>query len=332
MSLRVHVAEGIATLTLDRPEQRSTLSADLTGALIKAIERLRDDAEVRVVVVAGDGPYGGHLARRRHLDLLEAIYDVGKPVVAAVNGAALGGGFGLVLACDLAVAADTATFGAPEVKVGLFPIMVAALLVRQLGPRHTMALAVRGEKIGAQRALELGLVNRVVPPGELEGAAREMARRLGREAVHTAADMEQRQARRYLHAMLSVDVASDDGVGGGLGLPGQGPSGVAGAVAGRLPETCRTVTGDLPDGYRIPPRQSPNTARTIAGHFPDDYQTVARGLPNGSRNTPDSSQTEVRKLVYRRPLRPRRAHSHGHHAAGQASPLGERLLGRRPAH
>lgn len=241
MPLQVTINDAIATLTLNRPEQRNSLSAELMDELGQALNRLRDDPGVKALIItgagekafcaggdltsmAGDGPYGGHLARRRYLELLEALHEAGKPTVAAVNGAALGGGFGLALACDLAVCADTATFGTPEVKVGLFPMMVAALLVRHLGPKQAMGLALTGERIDAQRALALGLVNQVAPAGSLQEAARALAAtmaglspavlRLGREAVYTAADMEYRQSLRYLHAMLSVNASTEDAVEG----------------------------------------------------------------------------------------------------------------------
>ncbi len=241
MVLRTEITEGIATLTLSRPEQRNSLSVELMDALIGELARLREDGSVRAIILtgagekafcaggdltsmAGEGPYGGHLARRRYLELLEAVQEAGKPVIAAVNGAALGGGFGLALACDLAVAVDTATFGTPEVKVGLFPMMVAALLVRHLGPKQAMELALTGERIDAQRALALGLVNAVVPWTQLQVKAREMAARLaalspavlrlGREAIYVAAEMEYRQALRYLHGMLSVNATLEDAMEG----------------------------------------------------------------------------------------------------------------------
>ena len=236
----VDLRDGVAVLTIDRPAQRNSLSPAVMGELIDALAALRSDDAVRAVVLtgagekafcaggdlaslAGDGPYAGHLARRQYLELLEALLDLGKPAVAAVNGAALGGGFGLALACDLAVAVETATFGTPEVKVGLFPMMVTALLVRHVGPKRAMELALTGERISADRALELGLVNRVVAAHVVD-AARELAQsvatlspavlRLGREAVYTAADMEYRQSLRYLHAMLSLNASLDDATEG----------------------------------------------------------------------------------------------------------------------
>ncbi|MFZ5827851.1 MAG: enoyl-CoA hydratase/isomerase family protein [Bacillota bacterium] len=241
MELLTEVRDGVALLTMNRPDQRNALSAGLMEGLVESLSRFSADETVRAVVItgagekafcaggdltsmAGDGPYGGHLARRRYLELLEAVQESGRPVIAAVNGAALGGGFGLVLACDLAVAADTASLGTPEVKIGLFPMMVAGKLIRHLGPKQALELALTGEKISAERALALGLVNRVVPATDLMEASFRLASslaslspavlRLGREAVYTAADMEYRQSLRYLHAMLSINAMTDDAAEG----------------------------------------------------------------------------------------------------------------------
>ena len=241
MELLTEIQNGVALLTINRPEQRNSLSAEVMTGLINGLREFGDDPAVRAVVLtgagekafcaggdlsamAGDGPYGGHLARRRYLELLEALQESGRPVIAAVNGAALGGGFGLVLACDLAIAADSATLGTPEVKIGLFPMMVTAKLIRHLGPKQAMHLALTGEKISAAQALTLGLVNQAVPAAQLREAALAMAGslaalspavlRLGREAIQTAADMEYRQSLRYLHAMLTVNAATEDAAEG----------------------------------------------------------------------------------------------------------------------
>ncbi|HWI62930.1 MAG TPA: enoyl-CoA hydratase/isomerase family protein, partial [Symbiobacteriaceae bacterium] len=164
--LLVERRDAVAVLTLNRPEQRNALSHGLMGELIETLGRLRDDTAVRALVLtaagekafcaggdltslAGDGAFAGHLARRRYVELLEALAEVGKPVVAAVNGAALGGGFGLALACDLVVAAEGSSFGTPEVKVGLFPMMVSALLVRHVGRKRAMELVLTGQRLSA---------------------------------------------------------------------------------------------------------------------------------------------------------------------------------------
>jgi enoyl-CoA hydratase/carnithine racemase len=137
-----------------------------------------------------------------------------------MNGAALGGGLGLALACDLAVAAETATFGTPEVKVGLFPMMVTALLARHVGMKRAFELALLGERVTAPVALQWGLVNAVVSPYTVVPAALEMASRvaavgpsvlrLGREAVYTAWDMDYGAALRYLEGRLGVNVGLPD--------------------------------------------------------------------------------------------------------------------------
>lgn len=235
-------SEGILTLTLNRPEARNTLSPELLEALLGALAGAKADPEVRVVVLtgagdkafcagadltlmgAGAGRLEGHYARRRYLELIEALWHLGKPTIAAVNGVALAGGLGLVLACDLALAAENASFGTPEVNVGLMPMMVMALLQRHMGRKRALELIYTGDRISAARALELGLVNRVDPAWDLPGLARSVAAqiaakspaalRLGREAFQAAEDMEFGQALRHLHAMLSVTVATDDAVEG----------------------------------------------------------------------------------------------------------------------
>jgi enoyl-CoA hydratase/carnithine racemase len=130
------------------------------------------------------------------------------------------GGLGLVLACDLAVAAETATFGTPEVKVGLFPMMVTALLARHVGMKRAFELALLGERLTAAVALQWGLVNAVVEPVALMASAVGMAGRvasvgpsvlrLGREAVYTAWDMDYGAALRYLEGRLGVNVGLPD--------------------------------------------------------------------------------------------------------------------------
>lgn len=241
MELLVDVQDGIATLTLNREAQRNTLSLGLLEALIDVFLVHRDDPGVKcfvltaagskafcaggdVTAMAGRGHFQDHMGRRKYLELLEAMREAGHPIIGAVNGAALGGGFGLALACDLVVAGESATFGLPEVKLGLFPMMVAALLTRHLGPKRAMELSLLGERLTAQQAYGLGLVNRVVPDGELASASRALAERvgalspatlrLGREAIYTAADMEWKQALRYLHALLTVNAGLSDAAEG----------------------------------------------------------------------------------------------------------------------
>jgi len=183
-------ATGVSRITLNRPERRNALNGELLAELKDALALAEADDRVRVVAIQGAGPdfcAGADLA-----EIQEAIEDgvmasladaealgelfilmrrLGKPVVAVVQGRALAGGCGLASACDLVVAADDAQFGYPEVKLGFVPAMVIAILRRAVGEKHAFELAVGGDSIGATRAQEIGLVNRVVPAGELAQGA-----------------------------------------------------------------------------------------------------------------------------------------------------------------
>ncbi|MDQ7031081.1 MAG: enoyl-CoA hydratase-related protein [Ardenticatenia bacterium] len=232
------VRDGVATVTLNRPEARNALNAELVAALDKALARAAADQAVRVIVLTGAGEQafcaGGDLsdfaeitgvvARQEATSgfarLLRRFADLPKPVVAAVNGHALGGGFGLVLACDLAVAVEHARLGTPEVRVGLFPMMVMALLARHVGPKRAFELMFTGTPIPAPHAERLGLINRAVPAEALWEAVAELtghvaafsptALRLGRRAFYAAAEMSREHALEYLHQMLVVLLSTED--------------------------------------------------------------------------------------------------------------------------
>jgi crotonobetainyl-CoA hydratase len=188
MSVRLEIADCIARVTIDRPEVLNALDAETEEALEGIWQRLEADREVRVVVLTGAGerafcvgadmksvgrsgleywamarPAGfGGIALRTTLDI---------PVIARVNGHALGGGFEMVLGCDLVVAAAEASFGLPEPRIGRLPLdggMV--LLQRQVPFRQAMGMLLTGRRLSAAEALAMGLVNQVVPRGELDTA------------------------------------------------------------------------------------------------------------------------------------------------------------------
>src|SRR5256885_109682 len=166
---------GVRLLTMNRAEKKNALSAELVKALVDAFRDAERDRDVRVVVLTGagdandaksafcaggdlSGPLGDgfleqHKDRGAYAELLLAMRRCSKPIVGAVNGLALGGGFGLVLACDLAVAADDADLGTPEVKRGLFPMMIAALIYEQLPRKAANELVLLGGKVNEQRAV-----------------------------------------------------------------------------------------------------------------------------------------------------------------------------------
>jgi len=149
---------------------------------------------------------------------------MGKPVVAAFNGAAMGGGMGLLAACDLALAAEDARFGTPEVEVGLFPYMALAPLSRCVGRRAALELALTGRRIDAAEARAIGLVNRVVPRAALQAAASDLleqlaqksptALRLGRRAFYATQDLPYEAQLEALCAQFSLTAASADAAEG----------------------------------------------------------------------------------------------------------------------
>ena len=176
---------GVVRCTLDRPPL-NLLEPDLIRALRDAFHGLAADPSVRVAVLTGRGrafTAGMDVHVLAALDVagaktlitglheaIQAVHQAPFPVIAAINGHALGAGFELALACDLRVAARGATFGLPEVRVGVPSVIEAALLAPTIGPGRAAELLLCGESIGCDDALAWGLVNRVVPPEELEAA------------------------------------------------------------------------------------------------------------------------------------------------------------------
>jgi methylglutaconyl-CoA hydratase len=204
----------VRVLTLDRPEARNALSRSLRAELHAAVDEAAADDAVRAVVVTGAGEAfcagldlreleatlaqarEEHEADTRQLaELLTAVVNCPKPVVAAVNGPAVAGGAGLATACDLALAAPQARFGYTEVRIGFVPALVSVLLLRQVGERHARELLLGGHLIDARRAAEIGLVNRVVESAPVLEAALDLAARLARNAPRALADTKELLAR-----------------------------------------------------------------------------------------------------------------------------------------
>jgi enoyl-CoA hydratase len=237
-SLRYGVADAVATIALDAPATRNALSDAVLDELLAAFARARDDAGVRCVVLSSahervfssGGDLAGftadvalverHAANERFPRLFELIGRLGKPVVCAVAGDALGGAVGLALACDLVVASDTATFRTPEINVGLFPFMIAALIGRNVARKHMSELLLLGERLDAHEARRIGIVNRVVEPGALDAAVAEMSQalarksplllKLGKDALYAQQDMGFAEALAYGRAQLSLALSSED--------------------------------------------------------------------------------------------------------------------------
>jgi enoyl-CoA hydratase len=238
-TLRYEVADtGVATIAMDQPDTRNALSDELLGDLVAAFEAARDDDAVRCVVLASTHPTtfsaGGNLGgfaadvplAHKHQAigsfprLFTLIGELGKPVICAARGHVLAGALGLALACDLVIASDRATFGTPEINVGLFPFMIAALIGRNIGRKKMTELLLLGDRIDAAEAQRLGLVNRVVAPDALDGAVADWAAklaaksplllRLGKDALFAQQDMALGEALEYLRAQLTLAQCTED--------------------------------------------------------------------------------------------------------------------------
>ena len=237
-TLRYEVADGVATIALDQPESRNALSDALLDDLLAAFEAARDDDAVRCVVLrsthekvfSAGGDLGGfaaeaplvhkHAAIDRFPRLFRLMGELGKPTLCAANGHVLAGALGLALACDLVVARDGATFGTPEINVGVFPFMIMALIFRNVPRKKANELLLLGERIDAQEAQRLGIVNRVVPADEFESAVADWASklaakspvlmRLGKDAMFRSQDMAFADALEYLRHNLSLAFSTDD--------------------------------------------------------------------------------------------------------------------------
>ncbi len=229
-------------LVLSRPAQRNALTPGLVAALRGALFRADADAAVRAICITGagekafcsgadlsgalasDGLLAAHEARRAYAALLADFTRLGKPVVACVNGAVLAGGLGLLASCDLAIAADDATFGAPEVDVGLFPYMALAPLSRCIGRRAALELVLTARRLDAAEAKSIGLINRSVPRGTLVARTQELletlaakspaALRLGRRAFYATQDLPYEQQLEALCAQLSLNALAEDALEG----------------------------------------------------------------------------------------------------------------------
>jgi enoyl-CoA hydratase/carnithine racemase len=191
------VAEGVATITLNRPEQMNSIDGALGAGLMDSLRQVRSRDDIRVAILTGngrafcagadlrsrpDGPAAASgVAALFRTD--EALgfheFDARKPIIGAVNGYCLGGGFEIALACDLLIASEAASFGLPEITLGFFPLAGAPVKLPRGVPRVVANdLLFTGERIGAQKAYEYGIVSRVVPPAELMDTAMAMAQKI----------------------------------------------------------------------------------------------------------------------------------------------------------
>ena len=240
--LRETIDNNIALLTLNRPQARNSLSEGLIGELHAALDKIRDDKNVRAVVIAANGPVfsAGHdmkelTARRSDADrgrayfaqimnacsaMMQAVVHLPKPVIAAIQGIATAAGCQLVASCDLAVASEAAGFATPGVDIGLFCSTPMVALSRNIPRKQAMEMLLTGEPVSASRALDIGLVNRVVAAGTERDAAIELAKKvalksaytvkLGKTAFYRQAEMSLADAYRYAAEVMTENMMARD--------------------------------------------------------------------------------------------------------------------------
>jgi len=235
------VKSAVATITLNRPEKRNPLGPNTIGELLHALDAAKTDPAVSVIVLTGAGKVfsaGGDLSSMgaggtplqatggvstkpgTFVDLNLALTTIGKPTIAMVNGHALAGGLGLVVACDFAIAADDAQLGTPEINVGLWPMMIMATIFRNVPRKRGLELVATGDKISAAEAEKMGLITRAVPKDSLATEVATLAAklaskspavmRLGLEAFYKTQDLELAPALEYLQGQLMAVLGLDD--------------------------------------------------------------------------------------------------------------------------
>jgi enoyl-CoA hydratase/carnithine racemase len=240
--IRYAVAEHVATITLDDPETRNSLSDQLLHELLEALRAAKADEDVRVVVLTSShekvfssgANLGGFSADAptAHKFMGTALFpqvftelgELGKPSILAANGHVLAGALGIALACDLIVAKEGAGFGTPEINVGLFPFMIMALIYRNVPRKKTTEMLLLGERLTAEEAREAGIVNKVVAPDEFDAAVGDWAAKLaskspliiklGKDAMWRQLDMPLADALDYLRSQLTIELSTEDAIEG----------------------------------------------------------------------------------------------------------------------
>jgi enoyl-CoA hydratase/carnithine racemase len=230
--------EGIGYVTISRPDKLNALNRRVMDELDDCFRAIQNDGEVRVVILTGAGekafvagadinelatlaPLEGRDFSRRGQEIFDLVENLGKPVIAAVNGYALGGGCELAMACTLRIASESARFGQPEVKLGIIPGCAGTQrLARLVGKGRALEMILSGEPIDAQEAYRVGLVNHVVPAAELGAAAEALARKIAAnaplavrfalEAVNRGLEMTREQGQLLEAALFGLCCTTDD--------------------------------------------------------------------------------------------------------------------------
>ncbi len=224
-------------LTINREERRNAMSPAVLAGIRAGIAQAHADSNVRVIVLTGVGSkafcagadlakgsgsfqYDPSMPHLDYADLLRYVWTTTLPMVARVNGHCMAGGMGLLAMCDMAVAADHASFGLPEVKIGVFPAQVLSVLQHLIGARHLAELCITGEPVDALRAERIGLINYVVPAADLDVKTTWLIERIanksptairrGKAMMRAAADMSFEQAISFLETQIMTLALTED--------------------------------------------------------------------------------------------------------------------------
>ena len=234
--LSCDIAEGVAEIRVSRPQRRNAFTNDMYRGLAGWLDDLDGDDRARCIVLRGsDGIFTSGsdinffldrtpLERERHFSLVAELFTaparISKPVVAAVQGFALGGGTAIAAACDFVVAEEGSVFGLPEVKVGLWPCTLMPALARAVGPRKAYEMAMTGDRLDAHQAKAIGLVTRVAAPeafeNELKAFTGHIASlsavvvQMGKRAYQQCLDLEFHKATRFMGRAMALNSATED--------------------------------------------------------------------------------------------------------------------------
>jgi len=229
--LEEHTNNQILTLTLNRPDRRNALNAALIEQLLARLAGAAADDRIRVLILTGAGDRAfcagadlsgdvGGAGTARYAELLQTLLHFPKPTIARINGYCLAGGMGLMLACDITIAHEAAQFGTPEVNVGLWPMMIGALIARNMSPKQAMPMVMLGERFTAQQAMAWGLLSYLVPNDVLDRKVQDIAAqlarkspigmKLGKAAFHAMQEMPLEKALPFLQSQLARLAATED--------------------------------------------------------------------------------------------------------------------------
>lgn len=235
----------VCWITINRPEKRNAINEQVINAIRTAVANTPANPDIRAIVLTGAGDkafcagadlgpgvQGGAFdvdySQPRHyvIDLFKQLEECSLPVIARVNGHALAGGFGLACACDMAIAADDVKFGTPETRVGVAPMMILGYMMRVLSRRKLLEMCITGEQFTAAEALEMGVLNYVVPRAELDAKTQWLldritgksptAIRLFKQGFHSMQDMSLKEAFEYAQLMIAIMSSTPDAKEGKL--------------------------------------------------------------------------------------------------------------------